>query len=92
MKDNFCPMIRRYRYAVYCNMLLLDPSWCDGWLVYDSEIHLTIHNASGFPINIFGENSETESKMYKIKVTAMDMDKVNVKLGRAENRKSGTIF
>ena len=55
-------------------LTFLDPAWCDGWLLRDSEVRLTVHNASGFPINLFEENSG--SRKYTIKVTAMDKEKV----------------
>ena len=61
---------------------LLDPTWCDGWLLSDTEVHLNIHDASGFPINLFkGDCSpDSETGKYVIKVIAMDMDKVKCKV------------
>ena len=50
-----------------------DPTWCDGWLLRDSEVRLTVHNASGFPINLFEEKSGPGK--YTIKVTPMDKNK-----------------
>ena len=60
----------------------LDPAWCDGWLMYDTEIHLTVHNSNGFPVELFEKNClpDPETKKYTIKVTAMDIDKVIFKV------------